>query len=154
MIASRPQPGGFVEETPGSSGMRRMSVAVLEVRSACASGWTGHLKDPVVQPCVAMGRLIRRPIRNVLEPLWNFGAGGEDRTPDLRFTKPLHYRCATPARDTLATSRGAAAQAEPGQDPGSVARNALAPRVADQGLEALVGPVDALGDAAADAFVH
>ena len=25
------------------------------------------------------------------------GAGGEDRTPDLRFTKPLHYRCATPA---------------------------------------------------------
>src|SRR5829696_2952183 len=27
------------------------------------------------------------------------GAGGEDRTPDLRFTKPLHYRCATPARN-------------------------------------------------------
>lgn len=26
------------------------------------------------------------------------GAGGEDRTPDLRFTKPLHYRCATPAK--------------------------------------------------------
>src|SRR5687768_5117117 len=25
------------------------------------------------------------------------GAGGENRTPDLRFTKPLHYRCATPA---------------------------------------------------------
>jgi hypothetical protein len=29
------------------------------------------------------------------------GAGGEDRTPDLRFTKPLHYRCATPAPATL-----------------------------------------------------
>src|SRR3954467_10186521 len=29
--------------------------------------------------------------------LGNNGAGGEDRTPDLRFTKPLHYRCATPA---------------------------------------------------------
>ena len=28
------------------------------------------------------------------------GAGGGDRTPDLRFTKPLHYRCATPARRT------------------------------------------------------
>ncbi len=25
------------------------------------------------------------------------GAGRENRTPDLRFTKPLHYRCATPA---------------------------------------------------------
>ena len=29
------------------------------------------------------------------------GAGGEDRTPDLRFTKPLHYRCATPAPGQL-----------------------------------------------------
>ena len=37
------------------------------------------------------------------------GAGGEDRTPDLRFTKPLHYRCATPAH--RATSRGAGSPA-------------------------------------------
>src|SRR4051812_40389253 len=29
------------------------------------------------------------------------GAGGEDRTPDLRFTKPLHYRCATPAQAVI-----------------------------------------------------
>jgi hypothetical protein len=27
-------------------------------------------------------------------------AGGEDRTPDLGFTKTLHYRCATPAKFT------------------------------------------------------
>lgn len=91
VIASRPQPGGFVEETPGSSRMRRMSAAVSEVRSACASGRTGHLKDPVVQPCVAMDRLIGRQIRNALGLLWNFGAGGEDRTPDIR----LNYRCFT-----------------------------------------------------------
>ena len=26
-----------------------------------------------------------------------FGAGGGNRTPNLRFTKPLHYHCATPA---------------------------------------------------------
>src|SRR6187551_1036299 len=39
------------------------------------------------------------------------GAGGEDRTPDLRFTKPLHYRCATPADAT----RGQVAVCEAGR---------------------------------------
>src|SRR4051794_28916744 len=32
------------------------------------------------------------------------GAGGEDRTPDLRFTKPLHYRCATPAQTVISAA--------------------------------------------------
>src|SRR5215210_914369 len=32
------------------------------------------------------------------------GAGGEDRTPDLRFTKPLHYRCATPAQAVISAA--------------------------------------------------
>ena len=38
-----------------------------------------------------------RQSRRATKPEMRNGAGGEDRTPDLRFTKPLHYRCATPA---------------------------------------------------------
>ena len=77
------------------------------------------------------------------------GAGGEDRTPDLRFTKPLHYRCATPARVTLAISRRAVAQPE-GRD--DLLRPASMARAADQALEALVGGVEAVGDPATDAL--
>src|SRR3954467_9704437 len=52
----------------------------------------------------ALGRLKRAPgvsvtpgVTPVVKKGLRSGAGGEDRTPDLRFTKPLHYRCATPA---------------------------------------------------------
>ena len=36
--------------------------------------------------------------RSTLSYAGMIGAGGEDRTPDLGFTKALHFRCATPAR--------------------------------------------------------
>ena len=35
--------------------------------------------------------------RSTLSYVGMIGAGGEDRTPDLGFTKTLHFRCATPA---------------------------------------------------------
>ena len=36
--------------------------------------------------------------RSTLSYAGMIGAGGEDRTHDLGFTKALHFRCATPAR--------------------------------------------------------
>ena len=60
--------------------------------------WSSDSEGQCVTPlCESSGyRPLKRRLTSCDRSL-NAGAGGEDRTPDLRFTKPLHYRCATPA---------------------------------------------------------
>lgn len=67
------------------------------------------------------------------------GADGEDRTPDLRFTKTLHYRCATPAgkeaSSVLPYHCGAAGLCRPSAIRRQSAHMALTGRISKAGRE-------------------
>lgn len=65
---------------------RRMKTGDFQMHARWHAAAMGHFKKEAGR---SRRRFNIRKERN--------GAGGEDRTPDLRFTKPLHYRCATPA---------------------------------------------------------
>ncbi|CAD5255826.1 hypothetical protein BOSE21B_100310 [Bosea sp. 21B] len=79
-----------------SASRLRSGRPVLSQREARASNWSRWSAEviarqaPVVLIVAVAWQASDRPPKSD-------GAGGEDRTPDLRFTKPLHYRCATPA---------------------------------------------------------
>src|SRR6187551_56821 len=93
-----------LQRAPFESGFVGKFIEVFETQRHTARG---HRNDRAKR--LAASRHARAA---ALGKGWGNGAGGEDRTPDLRFTKPLHYRCATPALGVFLMSASGRAHAD------------------------------------------